>query len=120
MDVIFNCRHCDQELSVDSSGAGSEIECPSCGGRIVIPTPGPAAHEVHVLNPIKASAAAKEEHHFKVPVHETPVESLIEKPRIPLEAAAKEGVKVRVKTIRHSECIEVGHDRFDEHVTAFL
>src|SRR5262245_26818050 len=39
MDVIFNCPKCEQELAVDSSGAGSEINCPSCGEPIVIPTP---------------------------------------------------------------------------------
>ena len=27
---------------------------------------------------------------------------------------------MRVKTIRHTDCIEVGHDRFDEMVTNFL
>ena len=27
---------------------------------------------------------------------------------------------MRVKTIRHTDCIEVGHDRFDEFVTNFL
>ena len=37
MDIIFNCRHCDQELSVDSAAAGTEIPCPSCGGQLVIP-----------------------------------------------------------------------------------
>ena len=39
MDVIFNCPKCEQELAVDSSGAGTEIECPSCGESIVIPEP---------------------------------------------------------------------------------
>ncbi|MGH7969444.1 MAG: hypothetical protein ACREIC_12025, partial [Limisphaerales bacterium] len=28
--------------------------------------------------------------------------------------------KLRVKTIRHTDCIEVGHDRFDEIVSSFL
>ena len=37
MDVNFNCPHCDQELEVDSGGAGQSIECPSCGESIVIP-----------------------------------------------------------------------------------
>ena len=46
MDVIFNCPKCDQELAVDSSGAGSEINCPSCGEAIVIPAP-----EKSVLRP---------------------------------------------------------------------
>ncbi len=46
MDVIFNCPKCDQELAVDSSGAGSEINCPSCGQAITIPEP------EHVLAPV--------------------------------------------------------------------
>ena len=37
MDIIFDCPKCEQELAVDSSGAGSEINCPSCGEKIVIP-----------------------------------------------------------------------------------
>jgi hypothetical protein len=61
------------------------------------------------------------EKHLKVPVHNKPTESLIEKPLVPLEVAAKEtDKKMRVKTIRHTDCIEVGHDKFDEVVTNFL
>src|SRR5437867_2919385 len=37
MDIVFNCPKCDQELAVDSSGGGSEINCPACGEKIVIP-----------------------------------------------------------------------------------
>lgn len=117
MDVIFNCPHCDQELSVDAAGAGSQIDCPSCGEKIVIP-PAPPAH--HPVNPISTSAAAKEEKHFAVPVHAKPTESLITKPLPPLEVAAKEGIRLRAKSIRHSDCIEVGKDHFDEVVSQFL
>ncbi|HOW79905.1 MAG TPA: hypothetical protein PK406_10715, partial [Verrucomicrobiota bacterium] len=39
MDVIFNCPKCEQELAVDSAGAGTEIPCPSCGEPLVIPEP---------------------------------------------------------------------------------
>jgi hypothetical protein len=131
MDVIFNCPKCDQELAVDSSGAGSEINCPSCGEAIVIPAPEAVraadgdAHgnrlDVHPVNPIASSAAAKVEMHLRVPVRTTPTESLIEKPLAPLETAAKESdKKIRIKTIRHTDCIEVGHDRFDEIVSNFL
>jgi hypothetical protein len=137
MDVIFNCPKCEQELAVDSSGAGSQINCPSCGSSIVIPEPesviprpagvgavadanGPRV-EVHPVNPIATSAAARVEMHLKVPVRKAPSESLIEKPLVPLEAAAKEtDRKIRVKTIKHTDCIEVGHDKFDEVVTGFL
>ncbi len=118
MDVIFKCPHCEQELSVDASGAGAEIQCPSCAQNLVVPQPEPAAP--HVVNPIASSAAAKEEKHFKVPVHDAPTEALISKPLAPLEVAAKEGIKMRIKSIRHSDCVEVGKDRFDEVVTEFL
>jgi DNA-directed RNA polymerase subunit RPC12/RpoP len=122
MDVIFKCRHCDQELSVDASGAGTEIECPSCGGKIVIPEPEPdaARPEPKIIDAMASSAARKEEKHFSVPVHDTPAESLITKPLAPLDVAAKEAIKLRIKTIRHSDCVEVGKDHFDEVVTRFL
>lgn len=131
MDIIFNCPKCEQELAVDSTGAGSEINCPSCGEKILIPTdaapPPPSVSLItghdpaHPVNPIASSAAAKVEMHLKVPVHAGPTESLIEKAKPPLEVAAKESdKKMRVKTIRHTDCIEVGHDKFDEVVTGFL
>ena len=38
-----------------------------------------------------------------------------------LEASAKDAKPgLKVKTIRHSDCKEVGHDKFDEIVTEFL
>jgi len=138
MDIVFECPNCGQELEVDSEAAGTEINCPSCNKKIVIPQPeaaqaGPAGgptspppfphstSEVHPINPIAASAAAKEEKHFQVPVHDKPAESLIARPLKPLEFAAKESEKkVRVKTVRRIDCLEVGHDRFDEMVTTFL
>lgn len=129
MDINFKCRHCDQDLSVDESAAGSEIQCPSCAGHITIPASqhAPAAAAVGVpagppkpVNPMASSAAAKEDKHFKVPIHDTAAESLIAKPARPLDAAAKEGVSILVKCFRHSDCVEVGKDHFDEVVTAFL
>ncbi|HWH70390.1 MAG TPA: hypothetical protein VNT26_13470 [Candidatus Sulfotelmatobacter sp.] len=133
MDVIFNCPKCDQELAVDSSGAGERIPCPACGNPLVIPEPTPTAPrpgggngssaprvEVHPVNAIASSAAAKVELHLRVPSNKTS-ESLITKPLAPLEVAAKESdKKIRVKTIKHTDCIEVGHDKFDEVVSSFL
>jgi len=140
MDIIFNCPHCEQELEVDAAGAGSEIECPSCEATIVIPEPGAKgtrtsgsdsphglptfsqapSETLNPANPIASSAAAKVELHLKVPVRKTS-ESLIAKPLQPLEAAAKNtDKKIRVKTIRHTDCIEVGHDNFDAVVSSFL
>ena len=132
MDIIFNCPKCEQELAVDSTGAGSEIDCPACGETIVIPAesaPRAAvaapAHGVvgeHApVNAIASSAAAKVEMHLKVPTTATPTASLITKANKPLEVAAKETDKrIKVKTIRHTDCVEVGHDKFDEVVTQFL
>jgi DNA-directed RNA polymerase subunit RPC12/RpoP len=130
MDVIFNCPKCEQELAVDSTGAGSEINCPACGELIVIPEPEsvvprsgegePARIQPNPVNAIASSAAARVEMHLKVPSNKH-TESLIEKPKPPLEVAAKESDrKIRVKTIRHTDCIEVGHDKFDEVVSNFL
>jgi len=133
MDVIFNCPKCEQELAVDSSGAGTRIDCPSCGEPITIPEPkpgfrpqpandGPSAPRIepHPTNPIASSAAAKIERHLRVPMHKTTA-VLIEKPLAPLEVAAKESDrKIKVKTIKHTDCIEVGHDKFDEVLSNFL
>ncbi len=132
MDVIFNCPKCDQELAVDSSGAGSEINCPACNTLITIPEPEtvvsrPSAEaaaaarvEPHPINAIASSAAAKVEMHLKVASNKAP-ESLIAKPLAPLEVAARESDRrLRVKTIKHTDCIEVGHDRYDEMVSNFL
>jgi len=115
---------------VDSSGAGTEIECPS-RRTIMIPneslksaqtsatteTPAPSL----APSAIASSAAAKVTMHLKVPVHDKPGESLIKKSAVPLEAVAKARTKkIRVHTIRHASCVEAGHDKFDEVVTKFL
>ncbi|HUB87084.1 MAG TPA: hypothetical protein VMB22_04275 [Verrucomicrobiae bacterium] len=134
MDIIFNCPNCDQELAVDNTGAGSEIECPNCGETITIPmestkpaptTPvapadGPASGHSLAPSTISVSAAAKIEKHLKVPVRDTPSERLIAKVVTPLKKAADEAKQLRVHTIRRASCIEAGHDKFDERVTEFL
>lgn len=115
---------------MDASGAGEQIRCPTCGENITIPqkstkpvpdlapigTPGSGP-----VNAIASSAAAKVELRLKVPVHQTPEAPLIEKSKVPLEAIAKGAdKKLRVHTIRRASCIESGHDKFDEKVTAYL
>ena len=132
MDIIFNCPHCEQEMAVDNSGAGSEIQCPSCGAKIMIPAeatpPAPESAPAESVgggsqasHTIASSAAAKIEMHLKVPVRDKPGEVLIAKPKTPLEAVARGAdKKIRVRTIRHSNCIEAGHDKFDEKVMEFL
>ncbi len=133
MDINFKCSNCDQDLTIDDSGAGSEIQCPSCNATIVIPSDAPAAaaeaegedeNEApalpKIINPISTSAAAKEIKHFAVPQRDKAPDPLIAKPLKPLDAAAHEGIILRVKCIRHFDCVEVGKDHFDEFVTNFL
>jgi hypothetical protein len=72
-------------------------------------------------SPITVSAAAKAPLHLKVPVRDTPGEPLIDKPKPPLEVVQKgAGKRLRIHTIRRASCIESGHDKFDEKVSAFL
>lgn len=118
MDLTFSCPNCHQEMVVDASGAGSDVECPACGEDVTIPEPDPQS--VHVGNPIARSAAAREERHYKVPVHDKPTEMLIEKPRPPLEATKDGDKKLKIKCIKRTECVEVGKDHFDEVVSEFL
>lgn len=118
MDIVFTCPNCKQQLEAETAMANQEIACPSCNIAIVIPEPNAANIRT---NAIAASAAAKLEYHFAVPVHNEPTEMLIKKPIAPLEVVAREGNKgVRVKCIRRTDCVEVGHDRFDEIVSDFL
>jgi DNA-directed RNA polymerase subunit RPC12/RpoP len=128
MEIIFNCPHCGQELAVDSEGAGSEIKCPTCDAKITIPDKPPEAAATTLsdtstrsLNPIASSAAAKVQMHLKVPVRDKPAESLLNKPKLPLEAVAR-GLdkKLRTRTIRHAQCVEAGHDRFDQKIAEIL
>jgi hypothetical protein len=117
MDITFHCPHCKQELAVDASAVGQTIQCPACNAETSVPqqeTPG-----VHPINPIAASAAAKIERHFSVPVHDAPAEILIKTPTRVEEV--HDGAKViKIRIYRHSDCIEVGHDRYEEMVAAFL
>jgi hypothetical protein len=118
MDVTFLCTGCHQQLEADASLAGTDIQCPACGVSLTIPAPD--LHNVKVVNPIAASAAAREEKHFSVAQHEGPSEILIKAPEV-RQITPEDGKKhLRVKTIRRIDCVEVGHDRFDEMVTKFL
>ena len=131
MDIIFNCPNCEQELAVDQSGAGSDIECPNCAANITIPAssnpkvttgslppvPPPPAANITVAT----ASAPKVELHLKVPMRDTPAAPLIEKPKSALDVLQKgAGKKLRVRTIRRASCVESGHDHFDERVGEFL
>lgn len=118
MDISFSCEHCGQELEVDSTAAGSMVECPSCSREIRIPPQEPSAV---TLTPKPAPVASQEAPKLVVPQRQTPAEALISKPNKPLEVAAKEDErKLRVKTFRHSDYVELGGDHFDDEVSRFL
>jgi len=56
-----------------------------------------------------------------VPVREGPTEVLIKKPNPALGATVSEGpLQMRIRSIRRTDCMEVGHDRFDDKVSEFL
>lgn len=135
MDIVFNCPHCSLEIEVDQEAVGQEFDCPTCQKTLTVPDAplqvDPTV-EVHSgappapTRPEKPSAppsptASREEKRMAVPVSQKAVESLIQKPNKSLELAAKESKPgIRVKTIRHSDCKEVGKDKFDEIVSDFL
>jgi hypothetical protein len=119
MDISFKCPNCRQDLEVDLSAAGQQLNCPTCAKAVNVPQPDAANMKIGLASNV--SAAAKEEKHFAVPVTSGPSALLIEKSRPPLEIAAKGGPKqLRTKTIRHIDCKEVGHDNFDKVVTEAL
>lgn len=120
MDITFHCPNCKQELAVDASAAGSTIECPTCNTAISVPQLD--VSNVHPTNAMSSSAAAKIERHFSVPVHDAPAEILLPKAKATEEAApaADSTKRLKMKVFRHTDCVEVGHDRYEELVAAFL
>ena len=117
MDIVFSCPSCHQELVVDAQGVGSEIECPSCEKQLTVPQADAANVKLHGES---QTAANRVEKPFVVPTYDKPAESLITKALPPLEAQKDKGKILRIKTIRHTDCKEVGHDGFDERVTEIL
>ncbi len=118
MDITFHCTHCKQELAVESHAAGQVIHCPTCNGSLTVPQLD--ITNLHTANPMATSAAAKEEKHFVVPVREGPAEILVRQARQPDELEVAEQKMLRMRIIRHTDCVEVGRDRYEEMVTKFL
>ena len=115
MDIVFNCPHCGLSLEVDQDAAGQQFDCPTCQKMVTVPI-----KTTWVPNAGPAPSP-REEKRMAVPVSQKPIESLIQKPNKSLELAAKESKPgLRVKTLRHSDCKEVGTDKFDEVVSDFL
>ncbi len=117
MDLTFHCPNCRQEMVVDAAGAGSSVGCPTCEAEVTIPEPD--VTNIHMANPIATSAAAKEEKHFSVPVHDAPTEVLV-KAKKKEEDPDTGGKTLKIKVFRRSDCVEVGEDFYERDVTKFL
>jgi DNA-directed RNA polymerase subunit RPC12/RpoP len=120
MDIVFNCPECRQELEVDESGAGSEIECPECGANITIPEPSPVNIRAVPASAATPGATEAREKHLKLPVGKKS-SVMIERPKATLETQAR-GLdkKLKVKTFRRGDyTTEVNH-AFDAAVSDFL
>lgn len=118
MDLTFHCPHCQQELIVDADAAGQVIQCPTCSAEIGVPMPD--VTNIRPMDPIQSSAAARVEHHFVVPVREGPPEVLIQTAKKEEDVTAGPEKKIKIRIFRHSDCVEVGRDRYEEMVAAFL
>lgn len=130
MDLVFNCSSCEQELAVDETASGEQIQCPSCSTTVVVPprsenrlVESKPMMAVPATAPMVAVAAQVEpEHrHLSVPQHQGPSEKLVKKTALAEPADAGPKVKhLRTKCIKRGSCVEVGHDRFDEVVSDFI
>lgn len=131
MDVVFNCSSCEQELAVDETATGEPIQCPSCNTTVIVPprdqnrlAESKPMAAVPPAAPIPASPPPPEPAHHRqlsVPQHQGPAEKLVKKSDLVEVAATGPAVKhLRTKCIKRGQCVEVGHDRFDEVVADFI
>jgi len=135
MDVSFNCPKCGLHISADAEAVGELINCPECDVEFRIPpgrprqrpvpvdvkkSTGPAGALVSAKGKTGPTGKASTHKPLVVPHHTGPQESLLKKAEPAAKANKGEPPKIRVRCIKRSTCVEVGHDRFDEVVTEFL
>ena len=121
MDIVFNCPHCGLSLEVDQDAAGQQFDCPTCQKPVTVPVAAAVPLKTAPVGTAVLPASPRDEKRMAVPASQKPVGSLIQKPNKSLDLAAKESKPgIRLKTIRHSDCKEVGKDKFDESVSDFL
>ena len=117
-DLNFDCPNCGQNLTTDESQTGVQIDCPSCSKPFEIPKPGEQGVTT-VEAPPPVETPKEETKKYSVPVREGKPEVLV-KTKAAEEEEAKGDGTIRVKTIKRGECIELGHDKFDEVLNEFL
>ena len=120
MNIVFNCPHCQVQMTVDESGVGESVECPTCNQEFVIPAGRPEA-EAKAEQPAPAAPAQKpkEEKKPKIPAG-TDLASLMPNQKKKSAAEGDAGPGIRVKCFQHHLCIDMGKDLFDGMVAKFL
>ena len=119
-DLNFDCPHCGQNLTTDETLSGEKIDCPACSKPFEIPKPGEQNVSVIETPPAPSKEEPIEEaKKYTVPVREGKPEVLVKNKESEEEAATGDG-RICVKTIKRGECIELGHDKFDQVLNEFL
>jgi len=129
MNVVINCPHCSQEMIIDEAGVGETVDCPACSKEFVIPQ-GRPEEEVRKEREAAAAASApaekkeepkKEEKKKPMPSKEELAALLPGANRGKNDAAsAADSPGIKVKTIQHHLCIDMGKDLFDAQVAKIL
>lgn len=127
MDINFACPNCNVLLTADDSMVGDEIQCPQCSLTFNVPegSPVPPPAAVDPTEEILAATTTPElkprqRINLMLPSSAPGTSALIEKANKPLEVSAKQGISFVVRTIRRSECLVNGKDRFDDMVAEVL
>ena len=123
MNIIINCPHCAQEMILDQSGVGETVNCPACTKEFVIPE-GRPEEEVRQEREIAAqSAPAEPEKEEKIPMpSKEELAALLpgaQRGKSDAQAAA-DAPGIKVKSIQHHLCIDMGKDTFDAQVAKLL
>ena len=45
VDITFACEKCGQQVVIDETGAGIQVQCPGCGQPLIVPSPEPRQRE---------------------------------------------------------------------------
>ena len=56
MDITFNCERCGQHITIDESGVGVVVQCPTCGHSLVVPSPPPQTGSITPPSPKGATS----------------------------------------------------------------